>query len=254
MAGVMLVDVATAAVAVLVLAVVHVPQPAPGAAAEAAAGGWWAATRAGFGYLWQRPGHIGLLTMAAVVNLCLIPAFSLLPLFVTEHLGGSAMQLGTLNSSFGLGMMGGGILLGVWGGFERRIVTALTGLIAMGVSICALGLVPAGQFPLALAAMGLIGAASTFTNGPIQAILQATIAPEFQGRVFTIYGSLSTLAAPIGLVLAAPIAAWLGVARWFLAGGVICVAMAAAALGVRSIRHIERGPAAMQRARSVPES
>jgi DHA3 family macrolide efflux protein-like MFS transporter len=87
--------------------------------------------------------------------------------------------------------------------------------------------------------MGAIGLSVPFANGPISAVLQATVAPEFQGRVFTLYASLGTLVAPIGLVLAAPVAELFGVRVWYAAGGLACLTMGVAGFFVRSIARIE---------------
>ena len=47
-------------------------------------------------------------------------------------------------------------------------------------------------------------------NGPILAILQTTIEPHMQGRFFSTMTSVAGLAAPIGLMLAGPVAERLG--------------------------------------------
>jgi DHA3 family macrolide efflux protein-like MFS transporter len=83
-------------------------------------------------------------------------------------------------------------------------------------------------------------------NGCIVAIVQASIAPEYQGRVFTMMMSLAAAMTPIGLLLATPVADALGVRSWYLAGGLVCVAMGAAAFLVRSIAQIESSGAAVQ--------
>ena len=174
--------------------------------------------------------------MSAVINLCMLPAFSLLPLLVVEQQGG-AMQLGWMNSMFGVGTIFGGIALGVWGGFKRRVYTTFAGLIATGLATLALGAAP--TWSLAMVAMAAVGLSVPFANGPIQAVLQATVAPEFQGRVFTLYASLGTIVAPIGLLLAAPVAELFGVRVWYAAGGLACVSMGIAAFFVPSIARLE---------------
>jgi DHA3 family macrolide efflux protein-like MFS transporter len=99
----------------------------------------------------------------------------------------------------------------------------LPALVGLGGAVVALGSAPG--YATAIAAILLVGGIATFVNGPIQAILQATIAPEYQGRVFTLVGSLATVAAPLGLLLAAPVSEIAGVRAWYLAGGAVCLAM-----------------------------
>ena len=84
-----------------------------------------------------------------------------------------------------------------------------------------------------------VGIVAPFANGPIQAILQATIAPDYQGRVFTLMGSIATATAPLGLLVAAPIAEVVGVRAWYLAGGLACIAMGIAGFLLPGLMRIE---------------
>ncbi len=145
MAGVMAIDVITAGFAILPLLLVQVPQP-PRSAAPAIGEekpSVLRELREGFRYLGRRTGHIGLLIMAAIINLFLVPAFSLLPLLVREQLGGEALHLGWMTTAFGVGMLVGGIVLGAWGGFKRRILTSLAGVAGLGIAVLILGFAPA---------------------------------------------------------------------------------------------------------------
>jgi DHA3 family macrolide efflux protein-like MFS transporter len=225
--GVLLIDVVTALLGILPLFFFHVPQPA--AASTAGAGSVLADMRAGLGYMFAWPGLLIMLIMAAGINLLVTPAMSLQPILVTSHFGGDAVSLATMQSAFGVGIIVGGALLGVWGGFRRRIYTSLLGVAVLGLGLLALGLMPAGAFWGGVAAMGLIGAMVVFANGPMMAVMQATVAPEMQGRVFTLVGSVAGAMAPLGLLLAGPAADRFGVQAGYLAGGAICVLMAVAA-------------------------
>jgi len=60
--------------------------------------------REGLRYVWNWPGLLALMIMAAVVN----PVFSLLPLYVSQCFGGEAMQLGWMQSAQGVGLSLGG--------------------------------------------------------------------------------------------------------------------------------------------------
>jgi DHA3 family macrolide efflux protein-like MFS transporter len=239
MAGVVLVDVATALPASVALLAIDIPRPSRGGEGR----GPSAVRREladGFRYLWARPGHRTLVALSAAINACLVPAFALLPLLVVERLRGDALQLGWLTSAFGVGLLLGGLLLGVWGGTRRRIVTTLGALVALGLGVAALGLAPPGSFRFALAAMLLVGFSVPAVNGPVLAILQATVSPAYQARVFSLMGSLAGASAPVGLLLAAPVAELVGVRAWYLAGGVMCLAMAATGLLSSSLMDIER--------------
>jgi DHA3 family macrolide efflux protein-like MFS transporter len=237
MAGVMAVDVGTALLALAALAAVAVPRPPTTAAGPPSLR---REVGEGFRYLAARRGHLALLALAAFVNLSLVPAFALLPLLVAEW-GRGATALGTVSALFGAGTLAGGALLGAWGGGRRRIDTALAALAGLGLATLALGTAPGEPLLWAGAAATAVGALAALTNGPILAILQATIAPEYQGRVFTLYASLGGLMAPVGLAFSAPVAEALGVRAWYLAGGVACVLAGVAGFLIPAVREIE-GP------------
>lgn len=140
----------------------------------------------------------------------------------------------------GIGVIMGGLSLGVWGGFRRRIHTSLFGVIGMGISILLVGLAPDWAFAPVVGLVGVMGLMMSFANGPLMAIMQATIAPSMQGRVFTLLTSGSTLMMPLGLIAGGPLADAIGVQTWFVIGGVVTLAAGIAGLLIPSIVNIEQ--------------
>ncbi len=104
-----------------------------------------------------------------------------------------------------------------------------------------IGLLPAALFWLAVAAMAVAGLMNALTNGPIFALFQATVDPGMQGRVFSVIGSLCSLASPLGLALAGPVADALGVGSWFLVYGVCSLLMAGVGLSVPALVNLGEG-------------
>jgi MFS transporter, DHA3 family, macrolide efflux protein len=239
MTGVMMVDVGTALLAILPLLAIRVPNPTR--SDDLGQSSVWTETAAGFRYLVRRRGHATLIAMSALINALLVPAFSLLPLLVLQRLNGGAAQFGWLGSSLGVGLIVGGVALGAWGGFRKRIVTTLTSMAALGVAVIAVGLTPAASFLWALVSMACVGLIVPLVNGPVYAILQATIAPDYQGRVFSLVGSLAGAVAPLGLIVAAPVADIVGVGVWYLTAGLACVAMGIAGFFAPALMGIEDG-------------
>jgi DHA3 family macrolide efflux protein-like MFS transporter len=237
MQTVLAVDILTAALGVGVLGLVHVPQPvraaAPGALnvrrdlAEA------------LRHMRGMPGLMILVSMAVAINFVLIPAGTLLPLLVKDHFGGDAQAFGWMESSFGIGVVAGGVVLSVWGGFKRKIVTSQVGLVGIGVAHVVLGVTPGTLFAVALASVFVSGFMMSF-NGAAYAVLQTTIAPEMQGRVFTLITSLATGISPVSLAVAGPLAEQFGVQFWYVVGGAVCVLMGSIALTIPSVVNAER--------------
>jgi DHA3 family macrolide efflux protein-like MFS transporter len=133
------------------------------------------------------------------------------------------------------------MLLGVTAGFKYRIHTTLAAMAALGLATLALGVLPAVPPWPSLLAILAVGAMASLANAPIQAILQATVPPELQGRVFTLFTTLATAATPVGLVAAAPVAEVLGVRAWYVAGGLAAAAAAAVGYFVPALLTIETG-------------
>jgi MFS transporter, DHA3 family, macrolide efflux protein len=245
--GIMGIDVGTAALAVLPLLAISIPQPVRRAAPVAAPGqaqvakpSLWTDLREGFQYVWGWKGLRVIMVMAMVINFLFNPAFSLVPILVTKHFGGGAAQLAGLNSSWGIGVVLGGLALSTWGGFKRRIVTSMAGLIGMGIGALLIGLTPATAFWLALGAMAFTGVMNVITNGPMNAIFQSVVAPEMQGRVLSLISSGCAAAAPLGMAIAGPVADAVGVQVWFVLAGAACVSLALVGWSMSAVRNIEQ--------------
>ncbi|MEX2161281.1 MAG: MFS transporter [Anaerolineales bacterium] len=256
MQGVLAVDVVTALLAVGSLVFISIPQPErkPLADGEKATG-IWADMRAGFRYVLTWPGLMIVLVMATLLNLLLTPAFALLPLLVSKHFGGGAIQLGWIDATFGVGVIIGGLALGIWGGFKRRLVTAFLGLIGLGIGTAIIGFAPPDGFTLALVAFALAGIMQPITNGSLGAALQAVVDPGMQGRVFTLVGSMAMAMTPIGLLLAGPLADYLGLQTWYVFGGGLCIFMGVLGFFLPSVMKLEAGrPEGAKPAAAVSEN
>jgi DHA3 family macrolide efflux protein-like MFS transporter len=246
MEGILAIDVFTALLAVIPLFFFQVPQPERSDLQPEAQGksSFWQDFRAGLSYVWGWPGLMLIGVMATVINFLLTPAFSLLPILITKHFNGQALQLATLESFYGIGIIIGGLILSAWGGFKRRILTSLMGLLAMGVGCLVMGLLPPSAFVIAVAVGLYLGIVNPIVNGPLFAAVQAAVAPEMQGRVFTLIGTMAAAMSPIGLIIAGPIADKLGVQTWFIIGGIVTGLMGISSLFIPAIMHFEDGRSA----------
>jgi DHA3 family macrolide efflux protein-like MFS transporter len=233
------VDVGAALLAVIPLLFIAVPQPPRKAGAAAQKATVRQDLSDGLRCVRCWPGLLAILFMAVLINLCLTPAGALPPLLVAEHFGGGAPQIAGMEASWGVGVIAGGLLLSAWGGFRRRVYTSALGLAGIGLSCLAIGLMPASGFTLAAAMMLLMGASNPLTNGPLNAILQSAVAPEMQGRVFSLVISAASVATPLGLIIAGPLADALGVQIWFIVGGALTLAMGVLIVFIPAVRNIE---------------
>ena len=220
--GVLFIEIVTAMMAFALVLSIRIPDP-PAAAEESSHEGVFASLRSGFAYVLGWPGLLALMAMAMVVNLFFNPAFSLMPLLVKDHFQGGVIQLAWMETGFGAGMIAGSLLLGVWGGFTRKLYTLLLGVGVMGSAAFCLGVLPSSGILTAIAAMVIIGIAQPLTNAPLMAIIQGTVPLELQGRVMGFLGSAAGIISPIGLLLAGPVSDRLGVQVWYLVAGVVAL-------------------------------
>jgi len=239
--GILGIDVITAMFAIVPLFFIAIPQPEPSQEHVGKVSTVWQDVRVGFRYMLGWPGLMIIAMMAVVINMLFTPAFSLLPLLVTEHFGGEALQLGAMQSALGVGVVLGGLLLGAWGGFRRRILTSIVGLIGAGSGVLMLGLIPGSSFSAAAVAMFIVGMMLPLANGPILAVIQATVRPEMQGRVLTLLSSAASAMSPVGLSIAGPVADAVGVRIWYLAGGIACMLVGAIGFFIPAVLQIEEG-------------
>lgn len=239
MQGVLAIDVSTALLAVTPLLFIAVPQPPRRAAEGAARPTLLADVGEGLRYVRAWPGLMIALLMVVWINMLFTPFAALQPLLVTRHFGGGAGQLALLEAAMGAGIIAGGVLLGVWGGFRRRVVTAQLGLVVLGLAVLAIGFAPAGALWVAVAGFAVMGLAQPVVNGSFGAIIQGGVAPEMQGRVFSLIFTGAMAAAPIGLALAAPVADTFGPQVWFALGGAVCTLIGVAGFFIRPVMGLE---------------
>jgi DHA3 family macrolide efflux protein-like MFS transporter len=241
MYGIILIDVLTALIAIIPLFFIPIPQPEAAVHTQATSGvrAVFNDMLAGFRYVASWPGMLIILILAAVLNFLLNPAFSLMPLLVTKVFNGTAYHLGLLESVFGIGVVVGGVILSTWGGFKKRVITSMLGLIGMGIGILMIGLSGANAFWIAVAGMALGGLMNPLVNGPLFAIVQSTVDPSMQGRVFTLLGSLSAAMSPLSLAVAGPLADKLGIPIWYIISGIACILMGVFSFAIKPVMHLE---------------
>ncbi|HVF25443.1 MAG TPA: MFS transporter, partial [Anaerolineales bacterium] len=219
MQGILSIDIGTALLAITILLFIRFPQPERSAQTAST---FWQDFAAGFRYISAWRGLVILLGLVMVVNFFFSATEPLTPLLITKHFKGDAQKLAWWLSAFAIGTVLGGVILGAWGGFKRKVVTAQTGLILTGLSTIVIGIVLPDMFWLGLVANTSIGLLLPIINGSFGATLQATIAPEMQGRVFAFILSAASLVSPLALIIAGPFADAFGIQLWFLLAGIAC--------------------------------
>jgi DHA3 family macrolide efflux protein-like MFS transporter len=198
--GIMLIDIATFVFAIGMLLLVIIPNPVQTAVGRASRGNLLTESAFGFRYIYSKPSLLGLLLIFFATNFTFGLAMILFQPMILARTGQNALILGTIGTMFGVGGVVGGLVVAAWGGFKRRIhgvllgliLESLFGLIIMGVGQ-SLPLWAAGAF-LAMFFMPLI-------NGSSQAIWQAKVSPDIQGKVFATRRLIAQISAPVAMIL-----------------------------------------------------
>lgn len=234
--AVLSVDLITAVVAIVPLLFIPVPEPERDGQGKPSLRD---EMKEGLAFLKSWRGALSIIVLFMVANLLLSPAFSLLPLLVIDHFQGGAAEYAGMEALAGIGMLLGGVLLGVWGGGRRKVVTMLSFTMVLSLAITALGIVPSGLLLLAYGLSAVVGLSISLLNGSMMAMMQASVPFAMQGRVFALISAGATAMMPAGLLLAGPLADLFGVRIWYLVAGVPMIFMTLAYTFSRSVMHIE---------------
>jgi DHA3 family macrolide efflux protein-like MFS transporter len=84
-----------------------------------------------------------------------------------------------------------------------------------------------------------MGLSVPFYSGVQTALFQEKIKPEYLGRVFSLTGSIISLAMPVGLILSGFFADRIGVNHWFLISGILIIGIAVICILVTNVRKLD---------------
>lgn len=220
---VLFIDIATAVIGISVLLFVAIPfnrtHEAPSMFSE---------LRAGFSYA-VKESFVGklLLIFGIFIFLC-VPAGFLATLFVRRSYGDTYWYM-TLTEVIGfIGMAGGGMLIGAWGGFKNRVKTLAAGMLAFG--ILAIGMGAVKSFVVYLILMAIYGIALTIVQTASTTLLQENSIPEMQGRMFGLFGAMYSGFLPLGMAVFGPLADAVSMRLLMIVSGVLLIILSAATI------------------------
>jgi hypothetical protein len=203
--GILLIDVITFVSAIAVLLAVHVPQPPVTEAGREGRGGILKEALYGFRYIFARPSLLGLQLVFMTGNLMAGLAYTVLAPMILARTSNNGVIFGTVQSVGAIGGVIGGIAMGAWGGFKRRVHGVLIGWALsslLGQVVIGLGRGPWLWIPGAFIAYFFV----PLIDGSNQAIWQSKVAPDVQGRVFAARRLIAWLTTPISPLIAGPLA------------------------------------------------
>lgn len=198
--GVILIDFVTFLCAVVTTLLVRVPPLESGEGTERRS--VWREAAAGWSFVRERQGLFIFLLLSAVANLAvgLIEVLAV-PMVLAFA---SAAQMGTAVSIAGAGTLVGSVLMGAWKGTRRLIDVNLAATVVCGLCIAAAGL--RESVPLFATAGFLFFFFFAIAGVCGQALWQVKVAPEMQGRIFSIRRMVGWSTFPLAYAFAGPLA------------------------------------------------
>jgi DHA3 family macrolide efflux protein-like MFS transporter len=173
-----------------------------------------------------------LLVLFAIIFVLIVAPSNLTPLMIVRTFDAGEQQnvinLAVLEISFSVGMVLGGIVVASFFAKRSRIGMIIVSSLVFGILTIGLGLSP--NIWLFFGFMFLVGLGVPFFSTPSMTLLQETVEPERQGRVFGFLGIVMALAMPIGMVIFGPLADVVPI-EWLLVGaGVLTFVVVAGAV------------------------
>ena len=204
---VLMFDITTFLLAISMLLFVHIPRPPVTEAGLKGMGNIWRESLYGFRYIYERSSLLGLQLTFFAVNL--VGGFSntLLAPMILARTNDNQVILGSIMSAVGIGGLIGSVVLTVWGGPKRKVHGVLFGMTACSLfGVLLFGL---GQDVYIWALTSFLGMLLLpIINGSSQAIWQAKVAPDVQGRVFATRLLIAQISVPLAMMLTGPLADW----------------------------------------------
>ena len=164
-----------------------------------------------------------VLTVYGLFIFLCVPAGFLSQLFVSRVYGETYWYLSAVELAGFIGMVAGGILMSIWGGFKSRVTTMSVGLIAFGSLAIGMGL--SKQFALYLTLMIIYGVAITMVQTATTTLIQEKAEISMQGRVFGLLGAMYSGFLPVGMAIFGPMADEISL-KWIMIGsGIALIAL-----------------------------
>lgn len=203
--GILIIDIVTFVFAIGALLMVTIPNPQATAEGRKGQGSLFKEAGYGFRYILDRPSLLGLQTVFLLGNFFVSIAYAILAPMILASTGNNEIVYGSVSSAGAVGGVIGGVVMSAWGGPKRKVhgvlagwaLSSLLGVVLMGVG---------RGLPVWVVASFIGAFFVPIINGSNQAIWQSKVAPDLQGRVFSIRRLIAWFVNPVAMLIAGPLA------------------------------------------------
>ncbi len=196
--GVILFDLGTYLFATVILLFVRFPKPAPSPQTETQVSRGTLVQEAMYGlnYILSKRGLLGVILLASVGNFMLGGVGALLmPMALTIT---SIRGYGSMMSISGISLLLGGLVMGIWGGPKRRMLSLVSFMVIQGLVVMLGGLYP--SMLVFVIAVSIFNFAASMVAVSYQVIWQTKVPQAAQGRVVAVGLMFTALALETGIM------------------------------------------------------
>ena len=226
LAAILFVDVVTAVIGLSLLATIAVPTLSRAASNDKPS--YFTDLKEGLNYIFSHDLVRWVMVIYSIVFLLVVAPSNLSPLMLVRTFGGDVWLLTVLELSFGIGMVAGGALMAIFASKMDRLGLMVGTSILFGVLAVVMGFTT--NLILFYTLFFLIGLAVPAFSTSSMTLLQETVEPERQGRVFGFVGIVMAVAMPLGMAVLGPLADIVSVEILLIATGALTVLIAVVAV------------------------
>jgi DHA3 family macrolide efflux protein-like MFS transporter len=226
LAAILFIDFVTAVIGLSLLATIAVPTLSRVASDEKPS--YFTDLREGLEYIFSNDLVRWVMVIYSIVFLLIVAPSNLSPLMLVRNFGSDVWLLTILELAFGVGMVAGGALMAIFGAKADRLGMMVGTSILFGVLAVVMGFTT--NLILFYSLFFLIGLAVPAFSTSSMTLLQETVEPERQGRVFGFVGIVMAVAMPVGMAVLGPLADIVSVEILLIVTGVATVLIAVVAI------------------------
>jgi DHA3 family macrolide efflux protein-like MFS transporter len=226
LAAILFIDFVTAVIGLSLLATIAVPTLSRAASDEKPS--YFTDLREGLKYIFSNDLVRWVMVIYSIVFLLIVAPSNLSPLMLVRNFGSDVWLLTILELAFGVGMVAGGALMAIFASKVDRLGMMVGTSILFGVLATVMGFTT--NLILFYTLFFLIGLAVPAFSTSSMTLLQETVEPERQGRVFGFVGIVMAVAMPVGMAVLGPLADIVSVEILLIITGVATVVIAVVAI------------------------
>ena len=184
----------------------------------------------------------GLVVLIAGITIGMMafaPLGAIFPLMTYDHFGGDGYMASVVEAAFGVGMIAGSVVLMAWGGGKRLAGLIAVASLIVGVTTTACGFLAPTMFWAFVALCAVMALACSWFNGPLITLIQRNVPEEKTGRALGLAMAAMGLASPVGIAIGGVAAEAMGVAAFFVADGLVCIALGLTVYLFKSVRALD---------------